>query len=372
MMAGSKLRRQIAWEAARLLYARDESEYYQAKMKAARRVQKGWVRPADLPSNVEIRDEVRQLARLHEGPAPHDELLYRMRLRAAWWLGHLEPFHPKLIGSVLTGHVREGSDIDIHAFASGESAVTARIEETGCGFDVERKRLRKDGEERTFIHVHISDEFPVEVTIYSPRLMGHRFKSSITGKPIERAGLAHVRRLIELEHQRDAQQLNSALGELDTRPDRWQLYQSLLLPLENVRQKPQYHPEGDVLYHSLQVYELAKDEMPYDEEFLLAALLHDVGKAIDPGDHVAAGLEALEGFIEPRTAWLIENHMLCHGLRDGSLGRRARRRLREHPWFEDLVSLGECDYGGRQAGVQVPDVDEALDYIRSIEEMFGA
>ena len=33
-MANEKLRRQIAWEAARLMYDRQESEYYRAKMKA--------------------------------------------------------------------------------------------------------------------------------------------------------------------------------------------------------------------------------------------------------------------------------------------------------------------------------------------------
>ena len=52
---------------------------------------------------------------------------------------------------------------------------------------------------------------------------------------------------------------------------------------------------SDALYHSLQVFELAREERPYDEEFLLAALLHDVGKAIDPHDHVATGVEALRG-----------------------------------------------------------------------------
>ena len=46
----------------------------------------------------------------------------------------------------------------------------------------------------------------------------------------------------------------------------------LLLPLERMRQNPKCHPEGDVLYHSLQVFDLACDAQPYDEEFLLAAL----------------------------------------------------------------------------------------------------
>ena len=59
---------------------------------------------------------------------------------------------------------------------------------------------------------------------------------------------------------------------------------------------------------------------PYDEEFLLAALLHDVGKAIDPSDHVAAALQALEGSITERTAWLIAHHMDAQALRAGHAG----------------------------------------------------
>ena len=48
-MQQSKLRRQIAWEAARLMYSREEAEYYRAKQKAAHRICQGWVKPADLP-----------------------------------------------------------------------------------------------------------------------------------------------------------------------------------------------------------------------------------------------------------------------------------------------------------------------------------
>ena len=80
----------------------------------------------------------------------------------------------------------------------------------------------------------------------------------------------------------------AALGE---HLDRFALYRLRLVPLEAIKQNPKYHPEGDVLYHSLQVFHLARDARPYDEEFLLAALLHDVGKAIDPQDHCAAGVE---------------------------------------------------------------------------------
>ena len=118
----SKLRRQIAWEAARLLYQRQESEYYRAKMKAARHIQKGWVKPADLPSNVEIRDQLQQMARMFEGEQ-RDDALRDMRLEALRLMRLLHRYRPRLIGSVLTGHIRRGSDIDIHVFADSIQAV---------------------------------------------------------------------------------------------------------------------------------------------------------------------------------------------------------------------------------------------------------
>ena len=117
--------------------------------------------------------------------------------------------------------------------------------------------------------------------------------------------------------------------------------------------------------------DLACDELPYDEEFLLAALLHDVGKAIDREDHVGAGLEALDGFITARTAWLIEHHMIAQGLLDGSLGVRARRRLQRSDCYEELRLLAECDRDGRQVGVQVMELEEALQYIRQLAHTFG-
>src|SRR5262245_18917800 len=116
-MLPSKLRRQIAWDAARLLYRRQESEYYRAKIKAARQVCKGWVKPADLPSNVEIRDQLQQMTRLFEGQQAAESLI-QMRLEALRLLRLLHRYRPRLIGSVLTGHVRQGSDIDIHVFSN--------------------------------------------------------------------------------------------------------------------------------------------------------------------------------------------------------------------------------------------------------------
>jgi hypothetical protein len=153
--------------------------------------------------------------------------------------------------------------------------------------------------------------------------------------------------------------------------DRFRLYEMSLLPLENIKEDPKTHPEGDVLYHSLQVFELAREALPYDEELLLAALLHDVGKAIDCRDHVAAGLEALDGHITSRTAWLIEHHTEALSLLGGTLGARSRRRLEAGESFDELMLLAECDRKGRAVGAAAPDVPEALAYIRDLAETCG-
>ena len=247
-MAQEKLRQQIAWEAARLLYRREESEYFRARLKAARLVSKDPVEPRDMPTRRDIREQI----------------------------------------EVMADRVRDAGG-DPGAFPPPDV------------FDFGAPRHRE----------------PPELT------------------------------------------------------DRFAVYRSLLLPLERVMQRPHSHPEGDALYHSLQVFELAREELPYDEEFLLAALLHDVGKGLDPQDHIGAALEALDGHITPRTAWLIEHHTEAGALRDGTLGARSRRRLSESESFEELMLLAKCDHNGRQVGVAVADTDDGLDYLRELAESCG-
>jgi hypothetical protein len=160
----------------------------------------------------------------------------------------------------------------------------------------------------------------------------------------------------------------SGLERMADHVDRFAIYRMRLLPLETVKQNPKYHPEGDALYHSLQVFERARDVRPYDEEFLLAALLHDVGKAIDPHDHVAAGLDALGGTLTERTAWLIAHHMDALAYRDRTLDARARKALEASESLDDLLLLRELDDAGRVPGAAVGTVDEALEYLKDLED----
>jgi hypothetical protein len=149
--------------------------------------------------------------------------------------------------------------------------------------------------------------------------------------------------------------------------DRFTIYRMRLGPLETVKQNPRRHPEGDALFHSLQVFELAREARPYDEEFILAALLHDVGKAIDPQDPIAAAVETLRGAVTERTLWLIEHLKDIAAPRDRPLSFRTRRTLDASEDLDDLKLLRDLDLAGRVPGASVSTIDEALGYIRGLE-----
>lgn len=363
-MANAKLRQAIALEAARLMYERVESEYFTAKRKAAKRLCRRGVKPEDLPSNAEIRDQIQVFARLHEGDQRTAQLK-EMRVQALHLMRLLRPFKPRLIGSVMTGHIRKGSDIDLHVFTDSPALVTETLEREGYQFDLERKQVVKHGEARVFTHIHVRDHFAFELTIYAEDKAHYVFKSSITGKAIERASIRELEELLAREYP--DLDLEKELQTAESVVDPYQLFRMLLLPLENVTQHPKYHPEGDVLYHSLQVFELARARRPYDEEFLLAALLHDVGKGLDRGDHVGAALAALEGLVTKRTGFFIAHHMDAHDYRAGTLPPKRRRELETSPDFEELLLLRELDDAGRVPGAVVSTVDEALDFLRELE-----
>ena len=366
LMADVRIRRQIAFLAAQMMYSRSESEYFTAKRKAAKSLGIEYrFRPGDLPSNAEIRDQIQAMARMHEGPKRLDHLR-DMRFEALRLMRKLARYRPRLIGSVWTGHVRAGSDIDIHIFSDSLALVTDTLEEHGLPYDVQRKRVIKHGEERTFTHIHVDDRFPYELTLYPEDKVTYVFKSSITGQAIERASIAQLEDALKAENPEV--DLDFEVERVEDHVDRFELYRLLLQPLEGVKQSPKWHPEGDALYHSLQVFELARDERGYDEEFLLAALLHDVGKAIDPSDHVLAGLQALEGTITERTETLIALHMDALAYRAGTLGARARLRLEQSEEFDDLMLLRELDSRGRVPGAIVCEVVEALAFIRDLAD----
>lgn len=356
-MTNLHLRQQIASEAARLIYQRRENQYFRARLKASRRIAGQVLGARELPTNREIRDEIRLLALAEQGERQRQHLR-DMRFQALRMMRLLRAFKPRLTGGVLTGICSSQQEVDLHVFSGSVQAVADMLDREDLQYDVQAGG-----------QLRVRDRYDFELTIF-PEHVAPLASEHLNGPSQEQlASIAQLEELIEREYPQLP--VEQVVASVESHGDRFMAFQILLLPLEQVKQPRKYHPEGDVLYHSLQVFQLAREELPYDEEFLLAALLHDVGKGLDPHDHVAAGLEALEPYITPRTAWLIEHHPEAQAILDGTLGHRSRRRLESAEHFEELMLLARCDRNGRQRGVPVLEVEDALDCIRELEAMCG-
>ncbi|MFO0662229.1 MAG: nucleotide-binding enzyme [Polyangiaceae bacterium] len=199
------VRVRIAHEAARLMYEEGVKQYFTAKRMAAKRLlgrvagKRLRYRPADLPSNGEIRDALLEFAELAEG-SRRQRYLFAMRIVALEALRDLEPFAPRLIGSVSTGHIRRGSDVDIQIFCDDEGEVELYLRRLGWVFERERVSIQKFGEIREYLHFHVADVVPVELTLYARRELGFRPRSSTDGKPIVRVSTTMLEEILARDH----------------------------------------------------------------------------------------------------------------------------------------------------------------------------
>lgn len=199
------LRVAIATEAARLMYEEGVKQYFTAKRMAARRLlgrvagRRLRYRPADLPSNGEIRDALLALAALAEGSG-RTRRLFAMRIVALEAMRAIAPFEPRLIGSVSTGHIRRGSDVDLQVFTDDEDALERHLRGLGWTFERERVTIQKFGEIREYVHFHVADVFPIELTVYARRELRFRPRSSTDGKPIVRVSANMLSALLLREH----------------------------------------------------------------------------------------------------------------------------------------------------------------------------
>jgi len=193
-----KIRLSIAREAARIMYEDGVKEYRDAKRKAAKSFgpEKTLSLGSHLPSNTEIHEELSRLIRMNEGDV-HPERLLRMRLMALSWLELFAQFRPYLVGSVLAGTVTERSDIDLHLYADSSEEVELFLEERDIPYETETVSIRHGSEFREYRHLYLEDDgIVVECTVYDPSERHQRSKSSITGRPMERADAKRLRELL--------------------------------------------------------------------------------------------------------------------------------------------------------------------------------
>ncbi len=137
----------------------------------------------------------------------------------------------------------------------------------------------------------------------------------------------------------------------------------LLRDLEFIEETSHYHPEKNTLNHSLQVFELAY-QATKDPELWAAALLHDIGKAIDYPQHAIVGAELLHHLLSPRIVWLVKHHLDLL-----KQPKRTRHKLANTTQLFDLEQLKRWDMDGRVPHKKTGTIEFAIQQIFQYEHL---
>ncbi len=186
----------LAFEAARLMVDRTETEYLCAKERAILLLGLPYHTP--YPTNKQIKECIRRLTRKQMGAEAMATRLRAMREIAEEVMTVLEDFDPHLIGSTLSGQIRESSDIDLHVYCDHLLEVKNRL--IAFEYDGVEDEL-VENLKGTFVHLRWAEDrdghgYPVEITPHSWKQRGEIMISSVTGKPMQRANLEKVRGLL--------------------------------------------------------------------------------------------------------------------------------------------------------------------------------
>lgn len=199
--AGSRAqeqRRLISLEAARLITESGLRDYRHAKIRAAERL--GIFDERALPTNAEIEEALREHQRLF-----HDEsqvtALRRLRVAAREAMLFLAAYEPRLVGAVLEGSADEHSAVCLHLHSEHPDVIADYLRERGVPWEERSRRLRLDRE--------TAGEFPVltfragdalvDLTLLTYDLLRQAPLDRITGKPMQRATLSVLERLLHSE-----------------------------------------------------------------------------------------------------------------------------------------------------------------------------
>lgn len=111
---------------------------------------------------------------------------------------------------------------------------------------------------------------------------------------------------------------------------------------EFVRLENSYPGEPvDRLVHSLQTATRAHRD-GQDEEYVVAALLHDLGDLLASSNHSEYAASILKPYVRPNICWTVRQHGLFQGyyyFHHFGLDRNAREQYRGHPAFQMCVDF---------------------------------
>ncbi|MDJ0849073.1 MAG: HD domain-containing protein [Myxococcota bacterium] len=99
----------------------------------------------------------------------------------------------------------------------------------------------------------------------------------------------------------------------------------------------------DRLTHSLQTATRAQRD-GRDDEYVVCALLHDIGDTLASANHADLAATILEPFVSEKNLWIVKQHAIFQGyyfFHHLGLDRDMRERFRDHQWFRDCAEFCE-------------------------------
>lgn len=188
------MRKQVAQEAAGLLYIGQEKEYKQAKLRAAKTLGS-----RSLPSNAEVAVQLDRIAEEREGRARQRRLI-QMRREALHIMQTLKDFNSTLVGSVWRGTAHRNSDIDIIVYARSVEQVATTLQENGYFITkTEVQKVTKRGLEEQSFHIYATllSSHQAEIVVHPPEKISRKVTCEIYGDRVTGLTVHQLQRVLE-------------------------------------------------------------------------------------------------------------------------------------------------------------------------------
>lgn len=189
----TQLRQHIAQEAARIMAEQGIRDYALAKRKAAARL--NVEEASQLPSNGEIEEALAEYLRIFHADSQPQRLRY-LRETALQAMQLLSRFEPRLVGPTLKGTADSYSPVNLHLFASQPEEVSWFLMEQRIPHELGERRYKGSQSTTYPLYSFLAGDVVVELTVFPLDGIRHSPPSPVDGRPIKRATIEAVRKLL--------------------------------------------------------------------------------------------------------------------------------------------------------------------------------
>lgn len=193
-----RARVEVAQVAARLMAEEGVAGFAEAKRRAADRL--GVHGRQIMPRNDEVEAEIRAYQALFQSDE-QPVWLARMRRVALEAMDLLDPFAPRLVGSVLRGTAAREAEVTLHVFADPPEAVATFLYDHSMRWELDAWVGRFGGNREIELPVYriVMGDQPVRLVVFPREGARESPRSPVDGKPMARMSRAQVAELLTAE-----------------------------------------------------------------------------------------------------------------------------------------------------------------------------